>query len=137
MKKYTIFFLLALYCLLPGCSRSHLPAPLCRVVTQVDVFSSRDDIPHLRSYTATGKVEAVLLYLRLLKPLHPAGTDADSMSGDVFTIRLQFSDGTHRLYRQKSHRYIARDDGPWLTLEPELAADLYRLLRSLPSDHSV
>lgn len=137
MKKYSILFIFVLICLLPGCNRSHLPAPLCRVVTQVDVFSSREDVPHLRSYTSTGKVEAVLLYLRLLKPLYPAGADADSISGDVFTIRLQFSDGTYRLYRQKSHRYIARDDGPWLTLEPEVAADLYRLLRSLPSDNSV
>lgn len=137
MKKQIKLFMLICFSVitLSGCRKNNAdPDPLCRVVTQVDIFCQHEDVQIRRHYTDTQKMEWVLLYLRLLKPRGRPETDPDSIDADIYEITLHFSDSTRRVYRQKDHRYLAKDAHPWQRIDPGQAAGLYALMRHVPSD---
>ena len=79
-------------------------------------------------------MEYVLLYLRLLEPTGKPETDPDALADAVFEINVTLSDGSRQVYRQKAHRYLSLNGGPWKTIDPEQAAGLYRLIAKVPSD---
>lgn len=137
MKKAVKMFLIC--CLsaiiMCGCGVNHAPpAPLCRVVTQVDISCRTKHMLIQRHYTNPDKMEYVLLYLRLLNPRGKPDTDPDQINKDVYEITVHLSDGSKKLYRQKAHRYFSRDSRPWETIDPAQAAGLYLLMQKLPSD---
>ncbi len=136
MKKFTGLFLLFCFIALTfsGCGRNKTADPLCRVVTGVDIFCQHENVQIRRHYTDTQKMEWVLIYLRLLKPRSNPKTDPESIDADVYNITLHFSDSTKKTYRQKDHRYLSKDAGPWQTIDPGKAAGLYALMRYVPSD---
>ena len=115
--------------------RKHPPdnRPVCRVVTQVDITSVQERAQIHRRYTDPAKMEWALIWLRLCKPQYTRQPSSEHL-GDIYEIRLQFSDGSHRLYRQTSHRYLSRDGGLWKAIEPSHATGLYTLMRTFPSD---
>lgn len=135
MNKY--WKLLILFCfstVLSGCiSEKPAPQPLCKVVTQVDITCQQKDMLIHRHYTDSQKMQFVLLYLRLLNPRHTS-QPVPEQTEDLYEIRILFSNGSQRVYRQKFHRYLSRDDAPWQTISPQQAAGLYTLMRALPSD---
>ncbi len=132
MKKYTVFLFCIIGSLLfGGFAGPKRNTPLCRVVTRVDI---RCDEESLRTYTDTEKIEAVLLYLRLLDPLRPAKAAPEQFPNGEFQIQLTFSQGENRVFRQKAHRFFARDNAPWQTMDPRQATGLYTLILALPSD---
>lgn len=135
MKKKLKLWIPLLFCafLLSG-SAKEIRGPLCRVVTGVEIACQHKDVHIKRHYTDSDKMEYVLIYLRLLEPVGKPETDPGSVSADVYEITLQLSDGNKKHYKQKDHRYLCRDDGPWQAIAPEQAEGLYRLMRKLPSD---
>ena len=135
MKKICklVFGLCFFVILLSGCTAKGTQ-PLCRVVTQVDISCQKEDVQIRRHYTDSQKMEYVLLYLRLLKPLGTPDTDPDQVDADVYEITVQLSDGEQKIYRQKDHRYLSQSGHPWKTIDPAQAAGLYQLMRQLPSD---
>lgn len=136
MKRFFKLFLLFFFTsfIVSGCNGNHTPAPRCRVVTGVDIACSREHMLIRRHYTDNKKMEAVLLYLRLLKTKGPPDIDPDRLREDVYEITLHLSDGNRRVFRQKDHRYFSRDSRPWVCIDPAQAARLYALMRQLPSD---
>lgn len=120
--------------LLSGCRRDGPPKPACRVVTGVDISFRYEDMRLQRHYTNSEKVESVLLYLRLLKPLGKASHAQELPEEDLYEITVHLSDGSDRIYRQKAHRYFSRPERPWEQIDPGQASQLYQLMRHYPSD---
>lgn len=120
--------------LLSGCRRVETPQPTCRVVTGVDISFRYEDMRLQRHYTDNEKVESVLLYLRLLKPLGKAHHAQELPEEDLYEITVHLSDGSDRIYRQKAHRYFSRPERPWEQIDPGQASQLYQLMRHYHSD---
>ncbi len=140
MKKIIkVVFLFSFVCIImSGCAKSNTKNdPFCRVVTQVDITCQHEDLFIERHYTDTEKIESVLIYLRLLKPLTIAESDPDGIDADIYEINVHLSDGARRIYRQKAHRYISKDFRAWKDVDPGHAAQLYALMRHFPSDTEI
>ncbi len=131
-KRFFSFPAILLICLcLSGCQTQQ---PLCRVVTRVDIACEHDGIPIRRVYTDTKKMEAVLLYMRLLRPKGVPQADPEAVDADVYEITVSLSDGQQHIYRQKAHRYFQEAASLWESIAPEKAAGLYSLMRHYESD---
>ena len=138
MKRIGALLFLFCFCIfiLPGCSNVDTPPSLCRVVTQIDITYTYKDGLLRRHYTDHDKMKAVLLYVRLMKPLHPATIDPDTPEADC-EIVLSLSDGKKRIYKQKAHRYISKDGSAWKTLNADYGLQLYKLIYFVPSDPEI
>ena len=136
MKKFAAAFFLfcSTFIIMSGCRKNHTPPSLSRVVTKVDIFCQSEGARIERHYTDMRKMEYVLLYLRLLKPLGKPDLDPELLDKDVYEITVHLSDGSRKRYRQKAHKYFSRDERPWEMIHPGQAAGLYELIRYLPSD---
>lgn len=134
MKRWIVFLMFLCFFAFPGCHAKPLPPqPLCRVVTRIDITCQQQDVRIHRRYTDFQKMQWVLIYLRLAEPKYTPQPKAQQL-GDIYEIRLLFSDASTRIYRQTSHRYLSLDGRPWQAIEPSYAAGLYALMRALPSD---
>lgn len=132
-KKKCIFLITCLWALaLFGCRST--PRVQCRYVTAVDITCDHGDAPIRRHYTDTEKMEAVLIYLRLLQPGGAPAKDPDAVDADVYEITVSLSDGHHRVYQQKDHRFFRNLTGGWQTVSPGHCHGLYTLMRNYESD---
>lgn len=129
--KIWILSVICFFCL-SGCGKKTVSA--YRAVTAVDISFRYEDMLLTRHYTQSDKMESVLLYLRLLKPLQKDVVAPDPDSQDVYDITVRFSDGTSRHYQQKAHRFVCRRENVWEQIDPAQAAQLYALMRHYPSD---
>ena len=129
MKR--IGLLLALCFMLTGCVRAE-KLPVCRVVTGVQVELQQNGKLLRRSYTKTESVQAMLNYLRILKPYGPVIPEAGD--GDGCRITLQFSHGPDTVYLQQGNSYLCCDGGRWETIDGNRATLLYPMLLLMPSD---
>lgn len=132
MKNF-LFFLLVLISI-SGCGRKDAVLPTYRAVTQIDVVTKRGDDVLRRHYTSPDKMQYVLTFLRLLKPVGKPDVNPETLTQDMFLIVLTRSDGTKVYYRQTGHRYFAKDDQNWFSISPEQAVGLYEILAKMPSD---
>ncbi len=119
--------------LLSGFCRVPKVTPPMPWVVKVTAESDLEGIPLRREYTASPKMEAVLGYLRALQ-VTPPPPDAGGPPDGSCRIELTLSDGSKRVYFQRSNRYLRKDDGPWRTVDPAPAPDLPALLSRFPSD---
>ena len=134
MKRKLMLFLLlcgALVCLW-GCRSQQ--KPLYRIVTQVDIACDYKGTPIRRHYTDTKKMEAVLLYLRLLRTGGAPAVNPDAVEADIFEITVTLSNGQTQQYAQKDHRYFRKGKSGWMNISPEQASGLYKLMRYYESD---
>lgn len=132
-RKIKLFFL-AILCMIILCSCSKKNSrPVYRAVTQIDIVTQYQGQIVGRHYNTPEKMRPVLLYLRLLTPFGNATVPCDTKD-DIYLITITLSDDSRHYYRQVSHRYISRENGPYKNINPEQAAELYRILRFLPSD---
>lgn len=128
----SIFLILIVAVLLTGCqSRSK---PLCRFVTQIDITCTQDGTVLQRRYTDNDKMQAVLLYLRLLRTDIPYFDLPDTTPPTEFQIIVSLSDGAQRVYSQKDYRLFKNDQSGWMGILPEQAMELYRLVYFFESD---
>lgn len=133
MKRTGTLFVLFCFCavMLCGCSRTQAK-PVYRAVTHVDIVTKYENQLIRRHYSTPEKMRPVLLYLRLLKPYgKPVQVEETE---DVYLISISLSDGQRHYYRQASHKYLSKENGPWKSIDPAQAAQLYSILRELPSD---
>lgn len=128
MKRIGILLVLAV--MLTGCGR-HAEIP-CRVITGVDVQYQQGGAWVERTYFQQESMEAVLNYLRMLKP------EGIVLPDDPQTINCQitvhFSDGTDKLFFQQGNIYLREGDGAWEKIDRQQAQLLYPLLLLMPSD---
>ena len=136
MKKFAklIFLFLSFAIIVTGCGTNHTPSSRYRAVTQVDIVTRYEHTLIRRHYTDPQKMEAVLIYLRLIKPIGKPPQDPLQLDEDVFLIAVHLSDGNIRYYRQAAHQYFSREDQSWMAIDPSLAARLYAVMRHFPSD---
>lgn len=135
MKRLIGFFVFLCICavIMCSCRQNHTQKPVYRAVTQVDIVTQHEGQLIRRHYRTPDKMRSVLLYLRLLKPYgKPVKLDDDA--DDIYLISISLSDGTRRYYRQASHRYLSKENGPFKPIDPDHAARFYGILRELPSD---
>ena len=129
------FSLLLIFLLFSGCSRvvDDRESAL-RMVVQIDVSCSQDGESIHRSYTSENKMEAMLLYLRLLKSQGPAKTDPEQLIGPACEIVVRFSNGQRRIYRLRADRFLSTDSHPWQSVDQTHAQKLYKLVMLMNSD---
>ena len=74
-------------------------------------------------------MRSVLLYLRLLKPYGKPVEVAENPE-DLYFISISLSDGQTHFYRQAAHKYFSKENGPWKSIDPGKATQLYGILRN-------
>ena len=136
MRKISKIILSVLFTtvILSGCTRNHAVNSHCLIATKIDIVAQHEKALIHRHYTDPEKMESVLLYLRLLKPIGKPQISSDEITDDIFLITVHLSNGEKRYYRQAEHRYFTENDFPWFTVDPGQAAKLYTLMRHYPSD---
>lgn len=105
-----------------------------RVVTQIDVTATHEGALLEYRYTENEKMEAILHYLRQLKPDHFTPIAADTFRTDAYEIRLTLSDGSNTVYRQIYNEYLQKDQGPWRSIDQTRGGTLLHLLSNMSSD---
>lgn len=124
-----VAFVLVLLLLFTGCVPHYEPA--YRVVTAVSVtVSHQAQLRHYR-YTDHPRIQAVLNYLRRLKPYAPQDIAPETFRSDAFRIILHRSDGTETVYHQIADGFLQKNGGPWHRVDPAHASSLSRLLGQL------
>lgn len=132
MKKLFVF--LALFpIILCGCNRNNTLA-IPNYVTGVDITCSQNGKDFSIKYQDNEKVEAVLLYLRLLEPRRLPGNIPQQEDRSLYQIRVHLSSGESRLYKQVDHQFFWQEKAGWKGIPPEQASGLYALLRHYQSD---
>lgn len=109
-----------------------VPVQDAHIVTGVDVQYRRQDATLQLHYSQTGKMEAILNYLRLLEYDGLPNHDPELHRGDRCRITLRLAGGGERIYYLLDDRYVSRDLHPWERIVPPQA--LLSLLESLPAD---
>ena len=137
MKKLVFLMIfMAFIFSMPGCRKGNSSTSHYRAVTAIDIVTQKDDTILRRHYTDQTKMQYVLTFLRLLKPTGKPDTDPEALTEDMFLIALTFSDGSQNFYRQTGHRYVAKDDQDWFSIDPNQALKLYELMAHVPSDET-
>lgn len=133
MKRFLLYFILfcLTICIFSGCD-AH--PPLCRIATKIEVSCRHKDFQFQRIYTQNEKMQAVLSYIRLLKPRGKPEISPEHFDKEVFQIAVFLSDGTTHIYQQSGHQYFKAYNQPWKTISPEVAVRLYRVLAQHESD---
>lgn len=135
MKKIRICAALFLVILiLSGCGHHDAPISPLRLVTQIDITCHYGTSLLTRHYTATDKMEQVLLYLRLLHRGLSANTNPEQIEGIHYKIVLHYFNGQQKIYHQRADKYFSENFKPWLNIDPEQGSQLLHLLLELPSD---
>lgn len=138
MKKIiSVLCCLVIALSLSGCVRKHTlkdPESYLKLVVRVDVVGRLKNEHIYKTYVHQQKMEAILNYLRLLKPRGPADVDPELYVGDSYTITVHYSDGHKQIYRQHADRFLSTDANPWRNIDPEFALYLYPLLNAMPND---
>ena len=125
-RKWKFLFALLSVFLLSGCGKGK--AETVRVVTRVDVVCDRGCTVRRSTFTDPAQMERVLNYLRLQQPRGVANLDPERMKGETYRIDLHLSDGTHRVYYQRSGGYYSQDLHRWQRIHREDAAGLRELV---------
>ena len=133
-KLIFILFLLA-GLMLCGCGvKPSSYTPPSRIVSYVDIYCQKPDGVLTRHYTAPGKVEAVLHYVRLLDPNGPTPVTQEAMQGDLCEIVIHLQDGGIRVHRQRSDTFAALHRRYWGRIDRSLGMRLNHIIKLLPSD---
>lgn len=135
VEKFAIILLLLFGLALPGCHSDDTKYTIpSRLATSVDITCKRPSGTLHRHYSDPGKVEAVLHYVRLLKPKGPTVLPEDATKEDDYEIVIHLLDGGHRIHRQRGNSYAALHHRYWGQIQPSLGMRLGHLMALLPSD---
>ncbi len=126
-------WLLALLLLLTGCRRQH-HAVQSNVITQITITCQTEEGLLQRHYTSQDKMRSVLLYIRSIRSPFSANEEPGEGSGAQVSITTVSADKTTKTYRQQGQSYFREGDGKWKTIDPEKGANLWRIIKLLPSD---
>jgi hypothetical protein len=104
------------------------------IVTQIVISGQTAEGPIHRYYGSPDKMQQVLLYIRKASTGFHAQVDPDTVEGPSVSISTVSVDNTRKVYHQKNNDLFQTDTGVWQQLDPEAGADLWELIRQLPSD---
>ena len=127
-------------CILPlmlaGCCRIfwHKDREPYRVVTQVRIVYKNGDLQTQRDFYEEENIRHILDYLRYVDPYGVPREDPELAEGRIYYITLIYSDGSERLYEQRSDQYMRVDGGEWKRIDPQRALYLSGLFSMMPSD---
>ena len=139
MKKKILVFLLVFpwTFLFTGCKKLPAADPQSASYGLVtDITITRND-GFIRHYTDPKKVNVVLEYLRLLRPLGPIFPTQEALQQYSYEITVRLQDGSQRIHRQQSDCFAAKDQGFWGVIDPDLGQCLPLLMAQLPSDSGI
>lgn len=129
-------FIVLLALLLTGCTYYAPPGEshASRVITAIEVTASESaQLRHYR-YTTEEKMQAIMNYLRRVRPDLTTAISPDTFRTDAYRITLYLSDGTQTVYHQLYSDYLQKDGGLWRSIDAGQGAALSRLLHELPPD---
>ena len=132
-----LFSIILLSMLLCGCADgapAPQEAPLCRVVTQVEV---REEIPFVgnqRLYRTQENINQILTGITKLGHKFQVGEMPPPWEHDSYRITLYFSDGNQKIYRYHPLRYLYIPHRGWTRLNEDRSADFLTLLQQLPAE---
>ena len=130
-----MFCLAMVLCIMvSGCGRKHTQnAAGSNVATQVEIHSITPAETVSRFYTQPAKIEAVLIYLRLLRPRGPVRLPEKGID-NYYEIIVHLSDGSSRMHRQCADQYATSLQGWWGIIDRRYGQQLSRLIQYIPSD---
>lgn len=134
-KRKLLCFLLSFFLLIPLSGES--PPPKCAsysIVTQIEVLSRYHGQNYLRTYTQPEKMEILLNYLRFLRFQGALNNEPTDLGGDLYEIRIVYSDSSVKLYRQREYSFQDKGNRRWQRIDAKQAHLLYPLLLLLPED---
>ena len=137
MKRMALL-ILSVAMLLWGCTQiDRETAGRPKVVVSVTARYDSGEIRLERKYTQDEKMQAVLLYFRCLKVYAPLPSHPEETAGSNAQIRIDFSDGSSKVYRQFADQYLQVDGGQWHYIDPEQGQELGLLLGMLSGDEII
>ena len=137
MKRwFCIFCLFCTICvILCGCrQKNSQTSGNGGVATRVDIHGISREGAVWRIYSQPAKIEAVLIYLRLLHPRGPVKPPSVSAGQEYYEIVVHLSDGSRRIHRQFADSYATAASGWWGTIDPRYGQQLSKLIHHIPSD---
>lgn len=118
--------------LFSGCKKQTPDLP--NIASRIEISCQHKDVLVQRNYTDQDKMQAVLIYLRLLKPQGIAQADPLSLQKDVFEINIHLFDGQIHNYKQTGHRFFKKGHQVWKNISQDEAVRLYQILLKYESD---
>lgn len=134
-RRQKIFCFAAVLCIMvSGCGRNHTQNTAgSRVATKVEIRSIAPAETVSRFYTQPAKIEAVLIYLRLLRPRGPVRLPEKGID-NYYEITVHLSDGSSHMHLQCADQYATSLQGWWGMIDPHYGQQLSRLIQYIPSD---
>ena len=106
-----------------------------RIVTGIDIYCQKPTCTVTRHYTQPEKIEAILTYVRLLRPIGPIVPIEEARQGDLYEIVVHLNNGDHRIHRQRADSFAITRRPFWGVIDRELGNKLPFLMALLPSDN--
>ena len=139
MKRLTAYLYIAVLSILvfSGCSQNNRGDRIPdRIVTGIDIYCQKPTCTVTRHYTHPEKIETVLTYLRLLRPIGPVVPTEEARQGDLYEIVIHLNNGDHRIHRQRSDSFAITRRPFWGVIDRKLGNKLPFLMALLPSDNN-
>ena len=133
MKKHWMMLSLVGIVLLGGCRRQDTTVQR-NVVTEITITCQTESGAIQRKYTSQDKMRAVLLYIRSIESWFTAPDAPGETAGEEVCITTVSADHTVKTYRQYGNRFFCEGEGNWKLIEPEKGANLWMIIKLLPSD---
>ena len=111
--------------------------PQIRVVTAIRIETPAEEFPKLTVITDEPTMSAVMLYLRQLDPYTPADIAEETFRAYSASITVEYSDGEQTQYTQLYTDYLKTGDGPWMKIDQEDGADLWRILACISEGNGI
>ena len=119
-----------------GCMARPKPKPP-RVVTQIIVTCEGCASLSRKHFNNDEKMQLILQQIRSIGIQDTPQDDPEAMKARTIQITLVFSDGSRKLYTQKSDRYFREDSGTWKEIDTEKARNLYLAILLTPGDEEL
>ena len=132
MKIAWLMMCLAAAIVLGGCHRQDTTVQR-NVVTEITITCETEAGPIHRRYTSQDKMRSVLLYIRSVSSPFSA-PDVSEEGETQVRITTVSADKTTKIYHQLGQRYFREGEDGWKIIDPEKGANLWRLIKLLPSD---
>ena len=132
MKRWWLILILAAM-LLGGCRQQDTTVRR-NVVTEITISCQTDTELIERRYTTQDKMRSVLLYIRSIHSPFSAPEEPGEGAGERVSITTVSADKTTKTYCQQGYRYFREGDGSWKIIDPEKGANLWLIIKLLPSD---
>ena len=132
MKKCALIFALTMI-LLCACHRQDTTVQR-NVVTEITISCHTGTQLIERHYTSQDKMRSVLLYIRSVDSPFSAQEEPGEGEGERVSITTVSADRTIKTYNQHGLRFFREGEGKWKLIDPEKGANLWLLIKLLPSD---